>query len=253
MKSKTPTTRHRGSKVSLRHTKFAICLPLFVLALNVSCASTQIPASLDQQVRKNIDVVRLQLDEELVTYFLEVAFGSEYSGGDGLVTWNQPIRIKLMGNYTKSDSLTSVAVTKELNNILSSTQFTLVQQNQNISMYFTDRDGFKKDAPKYAWNNSGYFSIRWTPKEKHVTGGKILVNTRQSQERRNHVIREEITQILGLMNDSERHPESIFYQNFSKTSEYAEIDTRVLRLWDALSPLSGYKRKEVARYLRKLI
>ncbi|MDZ7659699.1 DUF2927 domain-containing protein [Fodinibius sp.] len=225
---------------------------IFIFLIGISCASTQIPSSLSRQTEKNIKSKNLVITDELTDYFLEIAFGSEYKGGDGLVTWNKPIRIKLLGDFTTADSMEIAGVVSELNNILSFTNLHLVNEQANISIYFTDKKGFEKNAPDYAHNNSGYFSIQWTPKEKHVTKGKILINIDQSQERRNHVIREEITQILGLMNDSERYPDSIFYQNYSTVTQYSSLDKKVLQLWEALRPLSGYKHKQIKRYLRKL-
>ena len=224
----------------------------FIFVFGISCASTQIPPALDKQAKQNIKRANLTLDSELTEYFLEIAFGSEYKGGDGLVTWNKPVRIKLLGDFTNSDSLEVSNVISELNTILPTIKIYLVDEQPNISMYFTNRKGFQKNAPKYAWNNSGYFSIRWTPKEKYVTRGKILIRSNQSQKRRNHTIKEEITQILGLMNDSERYPDSIFYEKYSTATSYSSIDKEVLQLWDALIPLSGYKQKQIKQYLREL-
>ena len=51
-----------------------------------------------------------------------------------------------------------------------------------------------------------------------------------TQQERSHLIREEITQSLGLFRDSWRYPDSIFYQGWTATGEYASIDGPTIRL-----------------------
>ena len=43
-----------------------------------------------------------------------------------------------------------------------------------------------------------------------------------------HLLREELTQSLGLFNDSWDYPESIFYQAWTTTTEYAPIDSELI-------------------------
>ena len=44
-----------------------------------------------------------------------------------------------------------------------------------------------------------------------------------------NLLREELTQSLGLFNDSMKYPDSIFYQVWSETTEYSELDKEVIR------------------------
>jgi hypothetical protein len=43
-----------------------------------------------------------------------------------------------------------------------------------------------------------------------------------------HLLREELTQSLGLFNDSWEYPESIFYQGWTTTTEFAPIDRELI-------------------------
>jgi hypothetical protein len=45
-----------------------------------------------------------------------------------------------------------------------------------------------------------------------------------------HLLREELTQSLGLLNDSWKYPESIFYQGWTTTTEFTEMDKRLIDL-----------------------
>ena len=43
-----------------------------------------------------------------------------------------------------------------------------------------------------------------------------------------HILREELTQSLGLFNDSEKYENSIFYDGYSTVTEYSEIDKELI-------------------------
>ena len=58
----------------------------------------------------------------------------------------------------------------------------------------------------------------------------LVVDSGLRGDRRQHVIREEITQIVGLPRDSWTYPESIFHEGESKTTEFTELGKAVIRL-----------------------
>ena len=51
---------------------------------------------------------------------------------------------------------------------------------------------------------------------------------RANDQEQKHLLREELTQSLGLFNDSYKYPESIFYQDWTTTTEYAQIDRELI-------------------------
>lgn len=220
------------------------------LILFTACAGSGLPEPKKEEVIHRIDAYGLKLDYQLINYFTGIAFGSEYSGGNVLVSWNQPVKIRLLGSYSKADSSQVRTVIYELDRLLPTTNLRLVEHDENISLLFTDQQGFDRYAPSYANKNAGYFRIRWHPKTKYMTGGRILVRSAGiTQVQRNHVIREEITQVLGLMRDSDIFQDSIFYQEYSETDTYSVMDKRVLLLLDALKPLTGHSKEDIERFL----
>lgn len=227
----------------------ALSLVLF-LVLFTACAGTGFTLQQKETVTGRIDAYGIELDKTLIEFFSDIAFGSEYSGGNELVTWNKPIRIKVLGTYSEADYREAEKVVQELDQLLPTTRLHLVDSGENITMLFTDQQGFDRYAPEYAKNNIGYFHINWHPKTKYVTTGRILIRSKGIiQTKRNHVIREEITQILGLMRDSDDFKESIFYQGYSETNHYSEKDKQVILLWDALKPFNGRPKDQVIRFL----
>ena len=69
-----------------------------------------------------------------------------------------------------------------------------------------------------------------------------------------HLLREELTQSLGLARDSELYSESIFQQSFStKTTEYAPIDRDLVRLLYHPKMKVGLDRDQVDKLLREIL
>jgi hypothetical protein len=51
-----------------------------------------------------------------------------------------------------------------------------------------------------------------------------------TQQERSHLIREELTQSLGLFKDSWRYPDSVFYQDWTDITSYSDLDRTTVRL-----------------------
>jgi hypothetical protein len=45
-----------------------------------------------------------------------------------------------------------------------------------------------------------------------------------------HLLREELTQALGLFNDSYKYDNSIFQQSWTTTTDYAPIDVKLIEM-----------------------
>ena len=71
----------------------------------------------------------------------------------------------------------------------------------------------------------------WWDGQGAIYKGRILISSDGiNQGERSHLIREELTQSLGLFQDSWQYPESIFYQGWTATPEYAAIDGPTIQL-----------------------
>ena len=53
---------------------------------------------------------------------------------------------------------------------------------------------------------------------------------RANAQEQMHLLREELTQSLGLGKDSEKYPNSIFQSSWTQTTEYLPIDRELIRL-----------------------
>jgi len=121
-------------------------------------------------------------------------------------------------------------VVTELNSLINSISLHVVDQNPNIDIHFTTIDQFASIIPSYVQGNMGYFSVRWNEIGVIYYGNILIASERLSQQERSHLIREELTQSLGIMKDSNRYNDSIFFQGWTNTINYTPIDRAIISL-----------------------
>lgn len=189
---------------------------------NQLTSSVQLAFSIDNSLHTN---------EELA-YFLEIALGSEYGGDPGRIKkWVQDLRIEVLGNPGEQDLQCLKGVMSELQELTQGVKLYFDNENPNVSIYFIPHAEFKNHAPEeIAEGNWGLF-WQYEGTRGEINGAKILVEIDQgNQSSRNHLIREELTQAMGLGNDSWQYPDSIFYQGWSTTDHFTEIDKKLITL-----------------------
>jgi len=170
---------------------------------------------------------------EEITYFKEVALGYEFSNGPRIVyRWEKdPVRIRVHGNPDE-DSVTCLeSVIADFNGISPTTTITLGDQNNpDIDLYFAPEAEFSRLLPEYVPGNRGYF-YTWYSGDCELTRGIVLISTTGlSPAERCHLIREELTQSMGLARDSGRYNDSIFYSGWTSTTSYSGMDSRVIEM-----------------------
>ena len=68
-----------------------------------------------------------------------------------------------------------------------------------------------------------------------------------------HLLREELTQSLGLAKDSPLYEQSIFQSRFTETNEYADIDKDLIRLLYHPNTKVGLTKAQVEEVLRNIL
>lgn len=185
-----------------------------------------------QQLRQpplEADVRETLAGSEALAYLTEIGFGSEYGEAEAVVRkWHRsPLTLHISGTPTPEDRQVVSQVMAELTE-LTEIEWT-DQPDADIVMRFLPEAQFSQVEPNYRPVNYGYFWVRWDGQT--MTEASILISTTDiTQAQRSHLIREELTQVFGLMRDSYRYPDSIFYQDWTETQEYAPIDREVIRM-----------------------
>ena len=119
----------------------------------------------------------------------------------------------------------------------------------NVEMIFAPEADFSRLEPNYQPTNYGFFWVNWDS-DSEIYRARILISTDKVEQReRSHLIREELTQSLGLMRDSIKYPDSIFYANRSELSQFAAIDETLIKLLYSEAIVPGMTEAEVRAVL----
>jgi len=176
------------------------------------------------------------VDEETAYYFNQILRYSErrpHTQGP-IYKWDKDIYIHLYGNYSSSNKKEAIKVIKELNRLIAPRRIHLVKnpKRANSFIYFgsieennkNSRSGMRLEGQFF-----GHFHIQ--THEQEIQRAYIFINTHDSsRKRQKHVIREEITQSLGFLNDTYDYPESIFYQGYSESNSFSPLDKKLIKL-----------------------
>jgi hypothetical protein len=169
--------------------------------------------------------------EAELAYFQDIAGQAEYGDAGGLVhKWTKDLRIAVFGEPTERDRTALANVVDDLNGIIDGVELSLVETNPNVQIYFVPETEFASILPEYVPVNMGFVYIWWDGAGA-VTDAVILISTTGiTPEERAHLIREELTQSLGLLNDSPQYEDSIFQVEWTSTNRFAPIDRALIEM-----------------------
>jgi hypothetical protein len=228
----------------------AICVISFLLLSNESVINLLKKDSVlkpNSSGKKNLDkniisdpftVDYSRYDDETTSYFKEIALELEFSDlvKTEPVRWTEDMHIFLEENATPLIRKELNRIVGELNELINPIEISIVNKKSeaNCHIYFDDVNGFLKNISEANREktrerlnvNCGYFSSGNNNAYLHIDLAKIDGDT----DAQKHLLREELTQCLGLFNDSWSYPESMFYQGWTHTTDYAEIDKRLIDL-----------------------
>ncbi len=199
-------------------------------------------------------------DQDVIEYFCEVALGLEFGSAPEVTRkWKTTMRIFVGGNKTP-------ALLEELNNIiadintLATDGFTIdiVTDSLDLNYYLFFGSGaqYAKIFPSQAGlvkNNWGLFNIFWDGSNQIYSGSMYVDIERASDLEQKHLLREELTQSLGLGKDSGRYPDSIFQMAWTTSSTYANIDEDIIRLLYHPDMETGLARSSTQSLLTQIL
>lgn len=217
-------------------------------AVTVRAEAGELMAEAPLEVVAGAGYSRADLD-----YFQEVALGAEYGSSSRVVRkWGGDVLIKVHGTPSERDLEALSDVMEDLRRLMTGRRIEIVAEDANLDLHFAPESTFHEIDPNYEPTNYGFFWVWWGSDHQLVRSRVLISTTDISQDARSHLIREEITQSLGLMNDSWRYPESIYYQGWTRTTRYAPIDQIVIEMLyrDEIRP--GMTEAQALAVLREL-
>ena len=184
--------------------------------------------------------------EAIAQRLAEIALGSEYGESDDCVhLWTRDIRIQVHGSPTPEDRETVRTVVSELNDLLETVEVSVAERNANVDLHFAPQAEFASLEPNYRGENLGFFWTLWDEGDAVYYARVLIDSEKLVQRERSHMIREELTQMLGLRMDAASDPESIFFHRRSVTTEYTDLDRAVIRALYSGRIEPGMTRTEV--------
>ena len=188
---------------------------------------------------------------EEIAYFSEIAFGAERGHGDPhICKWTSDIRLQIHGTPAPEDLEVLHGVVDELNVLIQGVRIEFVEEAPTVEVHFVSQaelDAFTR-RPCHCLG----IAVTRYDVAREIRGAQVYILTTAPLQKRMHAIREEITQMLGLMVDSYTYPESIFYQDRSEVTEYAEIDAKVIEMLYRPEVVPGMTREQAGRVLSEL-
>jgi len=221
----------------------------FVVVLLASCSD-------DDEVSKSLTAY----DESVITYFNEIALGFELGGANEVTRkWVSDMKIFVGGTKTPEMMNELQRVVNELNE-LATDGFTMslvtdtIQSNYYI--FLGSGADYAEKFPSQAAlvdDNWGLFSVYWDTSDQIYKGNMYVDITRANLSESKHLLREELTQSLGLAKDSALYPASIFQQSWTATTEFTSIDRDIIKLLYHPQMQVGLNEAQTEELLRQII
>ena len=200
--------------------------------------------------------------QEQIDFFLAIAMGTEFGGYSRVVRkWDRDIKVRMVGSLTQADRNTVYQVVNDLNRLLdladpNSIDITLLRstspEEANFTIHVLPHTEFHTVEPNALRGQLGFAWPVW--QNERIYAARIFVSsTDLSQAERSHLIREEFTQSMGLMRDTEdsRHMASIFYQWWTDTTEFTRLDEDIIKMLYRSDVSAGMTIPQVTDVLKR--
>lgn len=171
--------------------------------------------------------------QEAQDYFKEICLNTENGEtSEDVSKWNEDVKIYVHG-YCPDYMITELDnIVSELNDLINPINIEVVSDKSeaNTFLFLGSAGGFQQEYPIMKNRNlngtGGYFYVKSDKAYLYVnmldTDGDVLAQR--------SILREEVTQSLGLYNDSWKYPNSIFYQGSNDNTEYSDLDKEIIQM-----------------------
>ncbi len=199
-------------------------------------------------------------DLDVIAYFKEIALGFEFGGASEITRkWGGNMQVFVGGN-PGSELLTELDdITTEINSLATdgfAVERVSDSAQSNFYVFFGEGEDYAAIYPSQAdlvENNFGLFHVNWNASNEINTGYMYVDTERANIAEQKHLLREELTQSLGLAKDSPMYQESIFQLAWTTTQEYAQIDEDIIRLLYHPDVSTGLNATQVEEALKKIL
>jgi len=195
--------------------------------------------------------------DEIAEYFKDIVFSSEFDGYVGNVCrWEKPIKYRIYGEMNEEDTRNFNALTAYLNSVAGFPGMSEASDDSevNFEIYYTSASAMPNLFSNYAEGGNGMATFWWDTSTNEILRARTaIVIDGTDQEEKNTVTLEEITQALGIGQDSYRYPESLYYQFWSTPQTIPFIDKCVIEILYSDKIHAGMPEAEAIPVIREII
>ena len=207
----------------------------FIVYLKFNCIFVLIMKTILFLILTFVSSFGVSQTNDVVTYFNKVSGQTEFTGDlDEVLKWEDDIVIFVKGEKQPELINELNRIIKELNDLIIpiTIKVTNNESESNFMILFgshTDYPKYEPIAKNYVEGNYGLFVTSGEPEIVKATMYVDIYRT-PTLNGKKHLLREELTQALGLVNDTYDYKESIFYQGWTETTEYSNIDKELIKM-----------------------
>jgi hypothetical protein len=199
-------------------------------------------------------------DESVIEYFSEIALGFEFGSASEVTRkWKMDMKIFVGGNKQPELMTELQAIIGEINALATdgfSASVVTDTLQSNFYIFLGSGAEYVKKFPALSnlvLSNWGLFNVSFDAANEIYSGYMYVDLDRSNSVEEKHLLREELTQSLGLAKDSNRYPDSIFQASWTATTNYSDIDKDLIRLLYHPSMQIGLDRSNCEDLLREII
>ncbi|MCY3800736.1 MAG: DUF2927 domain-containing protein [Chloroflexi bacterium] len=210
---------------------------LILYALHLIIVAVLVRVAVSSPLEESLPPFHEMYTGEQISYFKELAFGCDPEtlewapcDADFIVKWCGPVRVGVAGQPSNSDLREINRVINQLRLLIRPVEIFRDDSDPNLIIYLVPGDEFGRVRPEFP-SARGVVSVQ-PDRSGCLFTGDVAVDATRNELVRRSLIREELTQALGLLKDSWTYSDSIFYQGQAliETIEFADIDEAVIRL-----------------------
>lgn len=210
-------------------------------------------------------------EEELLDYFNDIVLKSEYfDQSERVVKWMEPMKLFISKEKVYDRQMTAVKKAINYINSLATDGFRieLVEDisKSNAILFLCDKSRIKVLAPDFyktleavqmKEDFCGLTSILFSETSYAIWKVMIFVDIDETIQMQENAILEEISHGVGISSDSDKYPNSVFYENkfLEKiiTLEYSKMDADVIRLLYHPGMKPGLRINQVKRIIMHIL
>ncbi|MEO1559035.1 MAG: DUF2927 domain-containing protein [Cyanobacteria bacterium J06632_19] len=217
------------------------------------------------------DYILSDYEENLLKYFKEIVLESEfYDSPKKVVKWRKPMILFISKEEECEKQIKVIQSTIQRINALATDGFEIrltddIAKSNSILYLSTIDKVAELDAEFYSYMENGivdedfvgftYVEFEWS--DYTITKSSIFIDIEDSTDIQESTILEEVTQSLGIPNDSEKYPNSVFYQYQIEENcinkEYSKMDEDIVRLLYHPEMNPGIDNTQVEKVIKRIL